>query len=59
MSGAGPAHAECARRAGQSIQALFQRYAKFLDGLQEYSNRLIEESMQDRSPRSEGSSPKG
>ncbi|WP_405861286.1 hypothetical protein OG361_38740 [Streptomyces sp. NBC_00090] len=24
--------AECARRAGQSIEVLFRRYAKFLDG---------------------------
>ncbi|MEU5328755.1 site-specific integrase [Streptomyces parvus] len=51
--------AECARRAGQSIQVLFQYYAKFLDGLQEHSNRLIEESMQEWSRRSEDSSPKG
>ncbi|MEV7565622.1 site-specific integrase [Streptomyces tanashiensis] len=56
-SGVDPA--ECARRAGQSIQVLFQYYAKFLDGLQEHSNRLIEESMQEWSRRSEDSSPKG
>lgn len=37
----------------------FQYYAKFLDGLQEYSNRLIEESMQEWSRRSEDSSPTG
>ncbi|WP_314242017.1 hypothetical protein [Streptomyces sp. DSM 40907] len=49
-SGVDPA--ECARRAGQSIQVLFQYYAKFLDGLQEHSNRLIEESMQEWSRRS-------
>ncbi|MFC9621100.1 hypothetical protein ACFTXM_14180 [Streptomyces sp. NPDC056930] len=44
-SGVDPA--ECARRAGQSVQVLFQYYAKFQDGLQEHSNRLIEESMQE------------
>ncbi|MFE2288703.1 integrase [Streptomyces sp. NPDC059443] len=44
--------AECARRAGQSIQVLFQYYATFLDCLQEHSNRLIEESMQEWSRRS-------
>ncbi|MFJ5097967.1 hypothetical protein [Streptomyces sp. NPDC088557] len=56
-SGVDPA--ECARRAGQSIQVLFQYYAKFLDGLQEHSNRLIEESMQEWSRRSEDSSAEG
>ncbi|WP_327276783.1 hypothetical protein [Streptomyces sp. NBC_01224] len=54
-SGVDPA--ECARRAGQSIQVLFQYYAKFLDGLQEHSSRLIEESMQEWSGRSEDGSP--
>ncbi|MFD4867861.1 hypothetical protein [Streptomyces sp. NPDC058412] len=49
-SGVDPA--ECARRAGQSIQVLFQYYAKFLDGLQEHSNSLIEESMQEWNRRS-------
>ncbi|WP_327131093.1 hypothetical protein OG311_06770 [Streptomyces sp. NBC_01343] len=49
-SGAGPA--ECARRAGQSIQVLFAHYATFLDGLQEHSNRLMEDSMQGWSRRS-------
>ncbi|MCX4657935.1 integrase [Streptomyces uncialis] len=44
-SGVDPA--ECARRAGQSIQVLFRHYAKFLDGVQEQSNRLIEQSMQE------------
>ncbi|MFF0428007.1 hypothetical protein ACFYUJ_26790 [Streptomyces sp. NPDC004520] len=56
-SGVDPAERVC--RAGQSIQVLFPYYAKFLDGLQERSNRLIEESMQERSRRSEDSSPKG
>lgn len=42
-SGVDPA--ECARRAGQSIEVLFRHYAKFLDGLQEQANRLIEQSM--------------
>ncbi|WP_314250697.1 hypothetical protein [Streptomyces sp. DSM 40907] len=54
-SGVDPA--ECARRAGQRIQVLFQYYAKFLDGLQEHSNRLIEESMLEWSWRSEDGSP--
>jgi hypothetical protein len=44
-SGVDPA--ECARRAGQSIQVLFRYYAKFLDGVQEQANRLIEHSMQE------------
>ncbi|MFD8639213.1 hypothetical protein ACFV14_02780 [Streptomyces zaomyceticus] len=56
-SGVDPA--ECARRAGQSIQLLFPYYAKFLDGLQEHGNRLIEESMREWSRRSEDSSPRG
>lgn len=55
-SGVDPA--ECARRAGQSIQVLFQYYAKFLDGLQEHSNRLIEESMQEWSRRSGTAAPR-
>ncbi|MES9555171.1 MULTISPECIES: hypothetical protein [unclassified Streptomyces] len=42
-SGVDPA--ECARRAGQSIEVLFRHYAKFLDGLREQANRLIEHSM--------------
>jgi integrase len=42
-SGVDPA--ECARRAGQSIEVLFRHYAKFLDGLQERANQLIEQSM--------------
>ncbi|MEH0421142.1 tyrosine-type recombinase/integrase [Streptomyces sp. B21-083] len=44
-SGVDPA--ECARRAGQSIEVLFRYYAKFLDGIREQANRLIEESMQE------------
>ncbi|MEV4937344.1 hypothetical protein [Streptomyces zaomyceticus] len=56
-SGVDPA--ECARRAGQSIHVLFRYHAKFLDGLQEHSNRLIEELMQEWSRRSEDSSPTG
>ncbi|MGR4848934.1 hypothetical protein [Streptomyces sp. LARHCF252] len=39
-SGVDPA--ECARRAGQSIEVPFRHYAKFLDGLREQANRLIE-----------------
>lgn len=42
-SGVDPA--ECARRAGQSIEVLFRFYAKFLDGVREQANRLIEQSM--------------
>ncbi|MFE1204750.1 hypothetical protein ACFW5V_23960 [Streptomyces sp. NPDC058762] len=39
--------AECTRRAGQSIEVLFRHYAKFLDGVREQANRLIEQSMQE------------
>ncbi|KPI01989.1 hypothetical protein OK006_7837 [Actinobacteria bacterium OK006] len=42
-SGVDPA--ECARRAGQSIQVLFRYYAKFLAGTRERANQLIEHSM--------------
>ncbi|MFE4956990.1 hypothetical protein ACFRCW_23550 [Streptomyces sp. NPDC056653] len=42
---AGVDPAECARRAGQSIEVLFRHYAKFLDGVREQANRLIEQSM--------------
>lgn len=38
--------AECARRAGQSIQVLFRYYAKFLAEARNHANQLIEESMQ-------------
>ncbi|MEU5683474.1 hypothetical protein [Streptomyces venezuelae] len=44
-SGVDPA--ECARRAGQSIEVLFRHYAKFLDGVREQANRLIEQSMEE------------
>lgn len=37
--------AECARRAGQSIQVLFRYYAKFLAGKRDRANQLIEDSM--------------
>ncbi|MCX4523559.1 hypothetical protein OG402_39745 [Streptomyces anulatus] len=37
--------AECARRAGQSIQVLFRYYAKFLAEARNRANTLIEESM--------------
>ncbi|MFI9583491.1 hypothetical protein ACIHCQ_16960 [Streptomyces sp. NPDC052236] len=50
-SGVDPA--ECARRAGQSIQVLFRYYAKFLAGAQDHANRLIEESMREWDGRSE------
>ncbi|MEW1645429.1 integrase [Streptomyces sp. NPDC091219] len=42
-SGVDPA--ECARRAGQSIQVLFRYYAKFLAGARDHANQLIENSM--------------
>ncbi|MGW6310667.1 tyrosine-type recombinase/integrase, partial [Streptomyces niveus] len=42
-SGVDPA--ECARRAGQSIQVLFRYYAKFLTEARDHANRLIETSM--------------
>ncbi|MFE9598578.1 hypothetical protein [Streptomyces hokutonensis] len=42
-SGVDPA--ECARRAGQSIQVLFGYYAKFLAGTRDHANQLIENSM--------------
>ena len=42
-SGVDPA--ECARRAGQSIQVLFRYYAKFLAGTRDRANQLIEDSM--------------
>ncbi|MEV7282459.1 integrase [Streptomyces sp. NPDC093111] len=44
-SGVDPA--ECARRAGQSIEVLLRFYAKFLDGVREQANRLIEQSMEE------------
>ncbi|MET9408009.1 hypothetical protein ABZX90_19925 [Streptomyces sp. NPDC002935] len=43
-SGVDPA--ECARRAGQGVQILFRRYAKFPAEARSHANRLIEESMQ-------------
>jgi Site-specific recombinase XerD len=42
-SGVDPA--ECARRAGQSIQVLFRYYAKFLAEARNHANSLIEQSM--------------
>ncbi|MFB6782849.1 hypothetical protein ACFCX0_37205 [Streptomyces sp. NPDC056352] len=39
-SGVDPAEYAC--RADQSIEVLFRHYAKFLDGLREQANRLIE-----------------
>ncbi|MGP8297153.1 hypothetical protein ACTPOK_04145 [Streptomyces inhibens] len=56
-SGVDPA--ECARRAGQSIKVLFRRYAKFLDGVREQANRLIEQSMQEWDRVSQGAEPAG
>ncbi|WP_107091073.1 MULTISPECIES: integrase [unclassified Streptomyces] len=51
--------AECARRAGQSVEVLFRYYAKFLDGLREQANRLIEQSMNEWQRVSQGEAPEG
>ncbi|MGC4998771.1 hypothetical protein [Streptomyces sp. DT195] len=56
-SGVDPA--ECARRAGQGIEVLFRHYAKFLDGVREQANRLIEQSMQEWDRVSKGAPPGG
>lgn len=56
-SGADPA--ECARRAGQSIEVLFPHYAKFLEGVREQANRLIEQSMQEWDRVSQEAAPAG
>ncbi|MGP3769405.1 hypothetical protein ACTWJ8_01115 [Streptomyces sp. SDT5-1] len=39
--------AECARREGQGIEVLSRHHAKFLDGVREQANRLIEQSMEE------------
>ncbi|WP_371634791.1 hypothetical protein OG988_02625 [Streptomyces zaomyceticus] len=54
-SGVDPA--ECARRAGQSIEVLFRFYAKFLDGVREQANRPIEQSMEEWDRVSRGDTP--
>ena len=56
-SGVDPAG--CARRAGQSIEVLFRHYAKFLDGVREQANRLIEQSMQEWDRVSQGAESEG
>lgn len=56
-SGVDPA--ECARRAGQSIEVLFRHYAKFLDGVREQANRLIEQSMREWDRVSQGAESEG
>ncbi|WP_329125915.1 integrase [Streptomyces sp. NBC_01353] len=56
-SGVDPA--ECARRAGQSIEVLFRHYVKFLDGVREQANRLIEQSMEEWDRVSRGEAPMG
>ncbi|MFE7837775.1 integrase [Streptomyces sp. NPDC057474] len=48
-----------ARRAGQSTEVLFRHYAKFLDGLREQANRLIEQSMNEWQRVSQGDVPEG
>ncbi|MFD3515811.1 hypothetical protein [Streptomyces sp. NPDC058657] len=54
-SGVDPA--ECARRAGQTIEVLFRHYAKFLEGVREQANRLIEQSMQEWDRVNQGGTP--
>ncbi|SFE28467.1 hypothetical protein SAMN02787118_101205 [Streptomyces mirabilis] len=39
------------------IEVLFRRYAKFLDGIREQANRLIEQSMKERGRVSRGEAP--
>ncbi|QNT96968.1 hypothetical protein HEP81_06734 [Streptomyces griseofuscus] len=56
-SGVDPA--ECARRAGQSVEVLFRHYARFLDGFREQANRLIEQSMNEWRRVSQGDVPEG
>lgn len=56
-SGVDPA--ECARRAGQSIEVLFRHCAKFLDGVREQANRLIEQSMEEWDRVSRAGAPAG
>ncbi|MGG7569985.1 hypothetical protein [Streptomyces sirii] len=56
-SGVDPA--ECARRVGQSIEVLFRHCAKFLDGVREQANRLIEQSMKEWDRVSQGPTPAG
>lgn len=56
-SGVDPA--ECACRAYQSIEVLFRHYAKFLDGLREQANRLIEQSTNVWQRVSQGDTPEG
>ncbi|MCX5384200.1 integrase [Streptomyces sp. NBC_00083] len=56
-SGVDPA--ECARRAGQSIEVLFRFYVKFLDGIREQADRLIEQSMEEWDRVNQGPPPAG
>ncbi|MEV7196284.1 hypothetical protein AB0N81_31445 [Streptomyces sp. NPDC093510] len=51
--------AACARRAGQSIEVLFRNYAKFLDGVREQANCLIEQSMWEWDRASREAAPEG
>ncbi|MFF4866399.1 hypothetical protein ACWCRF_24175 [Streptomyces sp. NPDC002405] len=51
--------AECARRAGRSIEVLFRYYAKFLDGVRDRANSLIEQSMEEWERGSHGVAPDG
>ncbi len=56
-SGVDPA--ECARRAGQSIEVPFRHCAKFLDGVREQTDRLIEQSVEEWDRVSRGEAPDG
>lgn len=56
-SGVNPA--ECARRAGQNVEVLFRHCVKFLDGLGEQANRLIEQSVNEWQRVSRGEAPEG
>lgn len=44
-------------RAGQGIEVLFRHYAKFLDGVREQANRLIEQSTEEWDRVSRGEAP--
>ncbi|MBB4981129.1 integrase [Streptomyces nymphaeiformis] len=45
------------RSSGQSIEVLFRHYAKFLYGVREQANRLVEQPMEEWDRVSRGESP--
>ncbi|MFD6243871.1 integrase [Streptomyces roseolus] len=47
------------RWAVQGIEVLFRHYAKFLDGVREQADRLIEQSMEERDRVGRGEAPAG